>query len=44
MQLHVQLAEVDEFEDKQKELEGIAQPIISRMYQQGAGAVPAAAL
>ncbi|KAG0578970.1 hypothetical protein M758_4G055000 [Ceratodon purpureus] len=32
-----QLAEVDEFEDKQKELEGICNPIISRMYQQGAG-------
>ena len=31
-----QLAEVEEFEDKQKELEGVAQPIISRMYQQGA--------
>nr|AKA95377.1 heat shock protein 70 [Bryum argenteum] len=32
-----QLAEVDEFEDKQKELEGICNPIISRMYQGGAG-------
>ena len=32
-----QLAEVDEFEDKQKELEGICNPIISKMYQ-GAGA------
>jgi heat shock protein 1/8 len=30
-----QLAEVDEFEDKQKELEGICNPIVSRMYQQG---------
>lgn len=33
-----QLAEVDEFEDKQKELENICNPIISRMYQGGAGA------
>lgn len=31
-----QMAEVDEFEDKQKELEAIANPIISKMYQ-GAG-------
>lgn len=31
-----QLAEVDEFEDKQKELENICNPIISRMYQGGA--------
>lgn len=30
-----QLAEVDEFEDKQKELEGICNPIIAKMYQQG---------
>lgn len=30
-----QLAEVDELEDKQKELEQIAQPIFSRMYQEG---------
>lgn len=28
-----QLAEVDEFEDKQKELEGICNPIIAKMYQ-----------
>ncbi|CAI5970228.1 unnamed protein product [Closterium sp. NIES-64] len=34
---HNQLAEVDEFEDKQKELEGICSPIFSRMYQQGGG-------
>jgi L1 cell adhesion molecule like protein len=33
-----QLAEVDEFEDKQKELEGICNPIIARMYQGGGGA------
>jgi heat shock protein 1/8 len=31
-----QLAEVDEFEDKMKELEGICNPIMSRMYQGGA--------
>lgn len=34
-----QLAEVDEFEDKLKELEGICNPIISSMYQ-GGGAGP----
>ncbi|CAI7783501.1 unnamed protein product [Closterium sp. NIES-53] len=34
---HNQLAEVDEFEDKQKELEGICSPIFFRMYQQGGG-------
>jgi L1 cell adhesion molecule like protein len=32
---HNQLAEADEFEDKMKELEGICNPIISKMYQQG---------
>ncbi|KAK7347617.1 hypothetical protein VNO80_22153 [Phaseolus coccineus] len=32
-----QMAEVDEFEDKQKELEGICNPIIAKMYQGGAG-------
>lgn len=32
-----QLAEVEEFEDKQKELENVCNPIISRMYQGGAG-------
>ncbi|CAM0877387.1 unnamed protein product [Alopecurus aequalis] len=32
-----QLAEVDEFEDKMKELEGLCNPIIAKMYQ-GAGA------
>lgn len=31
-----QLAEVDEFEDKTKELEGICNPIIAKMYQGGA--------
>ena len=30
-----QLAEVDEFEDKRRELESIAQPIMTRMYQEG---------
>lgn len=30
-----QLAEIDEFQDKMKELEGICNPIISRMYQGG---------
>jgi L1 cell adhesion molecule like protein len=33
-----QLAEVEEFEHKQKELEGICNPIIARMYQGGGGA------
>ncbi|KAM7254118.1 hypothetical protein ACFE04_031800 [Oxalis oulophora] len=32
-----QLAEVDELEDKLKELEGICNPIISKMYQGGTG-------
>lgn len=37
-----QLAEVDELEDKQKEIEGICSPIISKMYQSegGAGGMP----
>ncbi|XP_038712922.1 heat shock 70 kDa protein-like [Tripterygium wilfordii] len=35
-----QLAEVDEFQDKLKELEGLCNPIISKMYQGGAGDVP----
>lgn len=30
-----QMGEVDEFEDKQKELEGVCNPIIAKMYQQG---------
>lgn len=30
-----QLADVDEFEDKQKEMESVCNPIMSRMYQQG---------
>ena len=32
-----QLAEVDEFEDKMKELEGVCNPIIAKMYQGGEG-------
>mmetsp|Transcript_23709 Transcript_23709/g.32648 ORF Transcript_23709/g.32648 Transcript_23709/m.32648 type:complete len:661 (+) Transcript_23709:75-2057(+) len=32
-----QLAEVDEFEDKLKELEGICNPIMAKMYQGGGG-------
>merc|ERR1711966_584741 len=32
-----QLAEVDEFEDKMKELEGLCNPIMSKMYQAGGG-------
>jgi len=30
-------ASVEEFESKQKELEGVAQPIIMKLYQQGGG-------
>merc|ERR1711863_45759 len=33
-----QLAEVDEFQDKQKEVEGICNPIITKLYQQAGGA------
>jgi len=36
-----QLAEVDEFEDKLKEIEGICAPIIQRMYGGGGGMPPA---
>jgi len=32
-----QLAESEEFEDKMKELENVCNPIISKMYQGGAG-------
>eukprot|EP00976_Prorocentrum_cordatum_P064529 1177530-Prorocentrum_minimum.AAC.1 len=32
-----QLAEVDEFDDKLKELEGICNPIMAKMYQAGGG-------
>merc|ERR1711936_825961 len=42
-----QLAEVDEFQDKQKEVEAVCNPIITKLYQQGGapgggmpGAVP----
>jgi heat shock 70kDa protein 1/2/6/8 len=34
-----QLAEKEEFEHKQKELEGVCQPIVTKLYQQ-AGAAP----
>ncbi|GJP29213.1 hypothetical protein CLOM_g19153 [Closterium sp. NIES-68] len=37
-----QLADVDEFEDKQKELEGMCNPIIAKMYQSGSGPMPGA--
>merc|ERR1711978_209602 len=33
-----QLAEVDEFQDKQKEVESVCNPIISKLYQQQSGA------
>jgi len=32
-----QLAEVEEFEHKQKELEGVCNPIITKMYQKSGG-------
>lgn len=32
-----QLAEVEEFEDKQKELESLCSPIIAKMYQESGG-------
>jgi L1 cell adhesion molecule like protein len=35
-----QLAEVEEFEHKQKEIEGICNPIITKMYQKSGGAGP----
>ncbi|XP_010456365.1 PREDICTED: probable mediator of RNA polymerase II transcription subunit 37c [Camelina sativa] len=39
-----QLAEADEFEDKMKELEGVCNPIIAKMYQGGAGGPGAAGM
>merc|ERR1712244_130283 len=30
-----QLAEIDEFKDKQKEVEGVCNPIITKLYQAG---------
>merc|ERR1712111_151809 len=33
-----QLAEVEEFQDKQKEVEGVCNPIITKLYQQAGGA------
>jgi hypothetical protein len=40
---HNQQAEVEEFEHKLKELEDVCQPIITKMYQGGAGAAAAGA-
>merc|ERR1712165_376958 len=37
-----QLAEVEEFNDKQKEIEGVCNPIITKLYQ-GAGGMPGGA-
>ncbi|KAL8249300.1 hypothetical protein R6Q59_006168 [Mikania micrantha] len=34
-----ELAEAEEFEDKMKELEGVCNPIIAKMYQDGTGEV-----
>ncbi|XP_010905019.1 heat shock 70 kDa protein [Elaeis guineensis] len=39
-----QLAEVDEFEHKLKELEEVCNPIIARMYQEGGGAAAGAGM
>ncbi|KAK8952406.1 Heat shock cognate 70 kDa protein [Platanthera zijinensis] len=39
-----QLAEADEFDDKMKELEGICNPIIAKMYQAGDGSMPSAGM
>lgn len=36
------LAEKEEFEDKRKELEGICNPIITKLYQSAGGAPPPA--
>lgn len=35
--IHAPLRQVEEFEDKQKELESVIQPIMTKMYQQGGG-------
>merc|ERR1719300_376240 len=35
-----QLAEKEEFDDKQKEIEGICNPIITKLYQASGGAPP----
>merc|ERR1712193_452530 len=32
-----QLAEIDEFKDKQKEVEGVCNPIITKLYQDAGG-------
>ena len=39
---HNQLAEEEEFEDKRKELEAVASPIFTKLYQGGAGGMPGA--
>merc|ERR1711944_13897 len=36
-----QTAEVDEFKDKQKELEAVCNPVIQKMYAQAGGSQPA---
>merc|ERR1712177_167647 len=36
-----QLAEIDEFKDKQKEVEGVCNPIITKLYQDAGGMPPA---
>merc|ERR1712018_182251 len=33
-----QMAEIDEYKEKQKEVEGLCNPIISKLYQQNQGA------
>ncbi len=35
--IYAPLRQVEEFEDKQKELESVIQPIMTKMYQQGGG-------
>lgn len=35
-----QMAEKDEFEDKQKELENLCKPVVMKLYQGGAGGMP----
>lgn len=35
-----QLAEKEEYEHKQKELEALCNPIVTKLYQGGAGGVP----
>ena len=40
---HTPQASKEEYESRQKELEGVCSPIVSKMYQQGGGAPPAGA-